>query len=79
MGGWSRCWTNKQKPSHIAALAVVVEPEKIQVVHDGTNKIHINNCIRVRDRVRSPTAGELRALMRDKHEKNKNSSYWWRS
>ena len=57
------------KDLHIAALAVVVEPEKIWVVQGGTNKIHVNNCIRVRDRVRSPTAGELRALMREKYEK----------
>ena len=57
------------KDLHIAALAVVLEPEKIRVVHDGTNKIHINNCIRVRDRVMSPTPGELRALMREKYEK----------
>ena len=46
----------------IAALAVVVESEKIRVVHDGTNKVHVNNCIRVKDQVRSPTAGEFRSL-----------------
>ena len=50
----------------VAALAVVVEAEKIRVVHDGTNKVHVNNCIRVTDQARSPTAGEIRSLMREK-------------
>ena len=51
----------------IAALALVVESEQIRVVHDGTSKVHVNNCTRVKDQVRSPTAGELRSLMREKH------------
>ena len=55
------------KDLFIAALAVVAEPDKIRVVHDGTNKVHVNNCIRVRDQCRSPTAGELRSLMREKY------------
>ena len=29
------------KDLHIAALVVVVEPEKIREVHDGTNKVNI--------------------------------------
>ena len=58
----------------IAALAVVVESEKIRVVHDGTNKVHVNTCIRVKDQVRSPTAGELRSLMR---ERVASSLCWW--
>ena len=65
---------DKRKPSSgrtskLQRSQLCLKPEKIWVVHDGTNKIHINNCIRVRDRVRSPTAGELRALMREKYEK----------
>ena len=47
------------KQAKTELLAAAVEAEKIQVVHDGTNKLRINNCIWVGDRVRSLTAGEL--------------------
>ena len=33
----------------------------------GPKKVHVNNCIRVKDKVRPLTAGELRSLMREKH------------
>ena len=49
----------------VAALAVVEEPGKIRVVHDGMNGVHVNNRIRPRDQTRSPGAGELRQLLRE--------------
>ena len=47
----------------IAALGVVEERDKIRVVHDGSHKVHVNHRIRVRDQVRCPGSGELRALI----------------
>ena len=47
-------------------LAVVQEAWKIRVVHDGSNGVHVNHRIRPRDQVRSPGAGELRAILRSK-------------
>ena len=49
---------------HVAALGVVVEQEKFRVVHDGTHGVGVNHRIRVRDQVRSPTAGEAKTLLR---------------
>ena len=53
---------------YIASLAVIEEKDKVRVVHDGTNGVQVNNRIRVRDQVRSPGAGELRALLRERQE-----------
>ena len=39
---------------YIASLAVVTEKDKIRLVHDATNKVQVNNRIRVRDQARSP-------------------------
>ena len=50
----------------IASLAVVQEPGKIRVVHDGSNGVHINHRIRPRDQVRAPGAGEIRSILRSK-------------
>ena len=50
----------------VASLAVVQEPGKIRVVHDGSNGVHVNHRIRPRDQTRSPGAGELRAVLRAK-------------
>jgi hypothetical protein len=50
----------------IAALGVVEEREKIRVVHDGSHKVHVNHRIRVRDQIRCPGAGELRALIQER-------------
>ena len=55
---------------YVAGLGVVEEKEKIRVVHDGTHGVGINNRIKVRDQVRSPTAGEIISLMREKYEQN---------
>ena len=56
----------------VAALAVIQEKEKIRVLHDGTKDVQVNNRIRVRDQVRSPGAGELRALFREWQERSGN-------
>ena len=53
---------------HIAALAVVEEPGKLRVVHDGSNAVLINHKIRPRDQTRAPGAGEVRTIMREKAE-----------
>lgn len=53
---------------HIAALAVVEEPGKIRVVHDGSNAVLVNHKIRPRDQTRAPGAGEVRTVMREKAE-----------
>ena len=37
---------------YLAALGVVEEKSKIRVVHDGSNKVHVNHRIQVRDRIR---------------------------
>lgn len=50
----------------IASLAVVEEADKIRVVHDGSNKVLVNHRIRPKDQQRSPGAGELRTLLREK-------------
>ena len=47
----------------IAALGVVEEKDKVRVVHDATNQVHVNHRIRVRDQLRCPGAGELRTIM----------------
>ena len=52
---------------HLAGLGVVEEKDKVRVVHDGTHGVGVNNRIRVMDQVKSPTAGEIRALMREKY------------
>ena len=49
----------------IASLGVVKEPSKIRVVHDGSNKVHVNHRIRVRDQLRCPGAGELKTIVRE--------------
>jgi hypothetical protein len=50
----------------IAALGVVDETSKIRVIHDGSNGVHVNHKIRVRDQVRCPGAGELRTLIAER-------------
>ena len=50
----------------VAALKVVKEKTKFRVAHDGTHGVAVNNRIRVRDQARSPTAGEIKTLMREK-------------
>ena len=50
---------------YIAALAVVEEPGKIRVVHDGSNTVLVNHRIRPPDQLWSPGAGELRTLLRE--------------
>ena len=57
----------------IAALGVVEEKDKIRVVHDGSNKVHVNHRIKVLDQVRCPGAGELRAILRERAEAGRRS------
>ena len=61
---------------YIAALAVVVEPGKIRVVHDGSNIVLVNHRIRPRDQLRSPGAGELRTILRESRRTTGSSSAW---
>ena len=49
----------------IASLGVVQEKTKIRVVHDGSNNVHVNHRIRVRDQLRCPGAGELKTIMQE--------------
>ena len=68
--GWMTEMTDKEAKEEfgdrlfIAGLAVVQEPGKIRVVHDGSNGVHVNHRIRLRDQVRSPGAGELRTILK---------------
>ena len=50
----------------IAALGVVQEPTKIRVVHDGSNRVEVNNAIRPRDQQRCPGAAELRTILAER-------------
>jgi len=50
----------------VTSLAVMQEPGKTRVVHDGSNGVHVNNRVRPRDQARFPGAGELRAVLRAK-------------
>ena len=52
---------------YLAGFGVVEEKDKVRIVHDGTHGVGVNNRIKVRDQVKSPTAGEIRSLMREKH------------
>ena len=54
---------------YIASLAVVTEKDKIRLFHDATNKVQVNNRIRVRDQAHSPGAGEMRTLLREWQER----------
>lgn len=52
----------------IAALAVLVEDEasgKKRVIHDGTNRIGVNNRIRCQDKVRMPGPREKRKILEE--------------
>ena len=61
------------KTLHLAGLAVVVEKDKFRVVHDGTHGVKVNQRIRVQDQVKTPTAGELRALMKERYMDTKGT------
>ena len=50
----------------IAALGVVEEKGKIRVVHDASHKVHVNHRIKVRDQIRCPGAGDIRAILRER-------------
>jgi len=77
--GWMEEVTNEQAKArfgtdlYVAALAVIEEGEKIRVVHDGSNGIEVNHKIRPKGQVRSPGAGEIRCLMRERLEAGKRT------
>ena len=54
---------------YIASLAVVTEKIKLRLVHDATNKVQVNNRMRVRDQARSPGTGAMRTLLREWQER----------
>ena len=58
---------------HIASLGVVVEKEKIRVVHDASHGVQINHRIRTQDQLRMPGAGEIRALLGEYRETGKTT------
>ena len=60
---------------HLAGLAVVEEKDKIRVVHDGTHGVKVNQRIRVQDQTRSPTAGELRTLLKERYSEGENNKH----
>ena len=47
------------------SLAVVIGKDRFRLVQDATNKVQVNNRI-VRDQARSPDAGEMRTLPRER-------------
>ena len=47
----------------------MTEKDKIRLVHDATNKVQVDNRIRVRDQARPPGAGEMRTLQRERQER----------
>ena len=50
----------------VASLGALEKKDgSYRVVHDGTNGITVNSAIRVRDQIRSPGAGELRAALQE--------------
>ena len=57
----------------IAALGVVEEKDKIRLVHDGSNKVHVNHRIRVRDQLRCPGAGDIRTILKERVSTGANS------
>ena len=58
---------------HVAALAVIEEGDKIRVVHDASNGVHVNHHIRLKDQVKYPSSGELERLLRDREERGVKS------
>ena len=48
----------------MASLNAMRKSDSFRVVHDGTHGTGVNGCIRVRDQLAYPTAGDLRQAMR---------------
>ena len=51
----------------IAACGAVkkANTDEVRIVFDGSNTVHLDHRIRVRDRVKLPTIGDLRAVVSD--------------
>lgn len=69
--GWMECLTDADFSSRfgpnraVSALAVLVEPDKIRVLHDATHDTRVNHRIRCRDRQRMPTVREQQFLLNE--------------
>ena len=49
----------------LASLGAIEKQDgTYRVIHDGTHGVGVNSAIRMRDQVRSPTAGDVRTAMR---------------
>ena len=57
------------KDTAISSLAVLEEPGKIRVLHDGTHKTLVNHRIKVLDKLRMPTVREKHCQMRRRRER----------
>ena len=49
----------------ISALAVLVEKDKLRVLHDGTRTTRVNHRVRCRDRQRMPGVAEVHTILRE--------------
>ena len=61
----------------IAALGAIEKGTRddgtteVRIVHDGTNKVHINKYIRVRDAIPCPTAPDVKRVLREQAREKK--------
>ena len=68
--GLMREYTDKEffdtfgKDTAISSLAVLVEKDKLRVLHDGTHKTMVNHRIKCRDKIRMPGVREKHHLLR---------------
>ena len=67
MDGWSKCrtWRRSWLVVRSSLHRTVTGKDKFRLVHDATNKVQVNNRIG-RDQARSPDAGEMRTLPRER-------------
>lgn len=52
----------------VGALAAIVEPSKVRIVHDGTHGIQVNNRIRCLDQLRMPGPAEVLEIIAEAQE-----------
>ena len=60
-----RKYGNRLTISCLAAVLMEPGTEVVRILYDGTNGVHTNNRIRVRDRARCPMIEDLEALLRE--------------
>jgi len=56
----------------ISSLAVLVERDKLRVLHDGTHKTMVNHRIRCREKLRMPGVREKHCLLRGFRDKKQH-------